>query len=208
MVKASVIHVDVVEGIVQLLLIFVVLHFLLILEIIFDLRQHFRFLCLDVLFLTLYFFLDLCNLFLFKRLSLLLDLLNLFLHLRSCLLVLLLVFVRQLNFSYFFKFDLSHIFINLLQPGLIILLKLILLLLDGGPDLLNPLLELFLKFLQFVLVEEHGRGLGLDVKVNRNIVALQIEWIVRFQYNGLCARFWSSEQIALIVLYAVVARVL
>lgn len=153
----AVVHVDVVEGLVKLSLVLVGLLFLLLLEVVLYLGELLRFLLLDLCFLGLHFGLNLFDLRLFEFLSLILDFLDFLFHARGRLFILFLVdvFVVELDFGYFFEFDLGDFLVDIFEFGLVLLLQLILLLLDGCPYLLDPLLELLLKFLQLIFVEKN-----------------------------------------------------
>ena len=92
----------------------------------------------------------------FEFLGLILNVLDLLLHPARRLLVLLLVHILivEFDFGYFFELYLGDFLVDVLEFGLVLLLQLVLFLFNGGPNFLDPLLELLLELLQLVLIEE------------------------------------------------------
>lgn len=178
-VVEAIVHVDVIEHLIHVLLVLLRLQLLLLAEIVFDLRKHLGLLLLYFFLLGLQFLLSLGNLLLLEHFGLLFDLLDLLLHFLNSFLVLLFVdvLVGKFDLSNLLEFDLGDVFVYLLELCLIAFLKSVLLLLDRGPDLLNTLLEFFFEFCELVVVQEVRGGFRLNIKIDRDVVGL-VKWIV------------------------------
>lgn len=155
----AIVHVDVVEVLVDVLLVLLVRKLLLFSQILPDFSEHLRLFTLNLLLLRLHFSLSILDFRLFEHLCLVFYLLDLFFHFHGLLLVLcgVNVFVGMLDLGYLLEFDLGHVFVDLLELGLVVFLESVLLLLDGHPCLLDSLLEFLFEFLQLVLYQEGRR---------------------------------------------------